>query len=190
MKLIGMAATMMFTVFSAQAQSALMVAPMQEVETVSATPQTKDALFAGTERFAKGAKDVTEVNMDQKSLAMMPSGGKNAEKAKKMDLIVVHTYTYEKVGMYSLADVETFRKRLDDGSWSCIVHEKSKDGSTDVCMRPGTDHETNEMVVITAEPLELTFVHMKGRMPMGDLTKMGAMGGDTPTPPAPPLKKR
>lgn len=187
--LIGMTAAMMFTVLSAQAQSALMVVPMQEMETVSATQQTKDSLFAGTERFAKGAKDVTEVNMDQKSLAMMPSGGKNAEKAKKMDLIVVHTYTYEKAGMYNPTDVETFRKRLDDGSWSCIVHEKSKDGSTDVCMRPGQDHETNEMVVITAEPLELTFIHMKGRMPIGDLTKMGP-AGDEPTPPIPPLKKR
>lgn len=159
----------------------------QSVQPVSASDQVKDDLFAGTEKFAAGAKDINEVNMDQKTLGMMSGSGKHADMAKKMDFVVVHSYSYDKPGMYKLSDVAVYRQKLTDGSWSCMVHTQSKDGSTDVCMRTGPDHESNEMVVITAEPKELTFVHLKGRMSLADLGSMGNMGGPaSPTPPPTP----
>lgn len=147
-------------------------------------PQVKDGLFEGTEKFAAGAKDVTEVNMDKNMLGMMGGKGAQTEVARKMDFVVVRTYTYEKAGMYRDEDVEVYRKRLQDGNWSCMVHTRDKNGSTDICMRAGADNETHEMVVLTAEPKELTFVHLKGRMPFADLGKMA------PAPPTPPLQPR
>ena len=71
------------------------------------------------------------------------------------------------------------RKKLDDGSWNCSIHVRTKTSSTDICTRVSPDHQANEMVIIAAEPLELTFIHMRGRMSLDDLSKMsGEIGGD------------
>ena len=139
--------------------------------------QVKDDLFAGTEQFAKGASDVTEINLDPKMMGML---GKNTgnDLAHKMEFIVVHSYSYDKPGMYKMEDVEAYRKKLTDGSWNCFIHSRDKDGSTDICQRTAADNETHEMVIMTAEPKELTFVHLKGKMTIDDLRKFsGGMGG-------------
>jgi hypothetical protein len=155
--------------------------------------QVKDDLFAGTEKFAAGASDVTEINLDPKMMGMVPGGAGNL--AHKMRFMVIHTYEYPKPGMYKDEDVEAYRKKLQDGSWSCSIHVKDKSGTTDICSRTSADHEGSEMVILTAEPKELTFIHMSGNMSLEDLSKMGGgMGGGSglnrrvaPVPPAPPV---
>lgn len=157
--------------------------------------QVKDELFAGTEKFAQGAKEVTEVNLDKNMLGMVSGkGGKNGDVANKLEFVVVHTYEYEKPGMYRQEDVETFRKRLTDGSWKCMVHTREKDEATDICMRNSQNGEMTELVVMTSEPKELTFVHLGGHgINFSDLSKIGGVmhgaAPTPPTPPTPPLKK-
>lgn len=157
--------------------------------------QVKDDLFAGTEKFATGASDVTEINLDPKMMGMVHGGG-GGELAHKMKYMVIHTYEYPKPGMYKDEDVEAYRKKLQDGSWSCSVHVKDKSGTTDICSR-NTSGEGSEMVILTAEPKELTFIHMSGNMSLDELSKMGGgMGGGSsrhtpmapmaPTPPSAP----
>lgn len=144
----------------------------------AADPQIKDDLLAGTEKFAQGASDVTDVNLDSRLMGLM---GKQtaADLARKLDFIVVRSYTYDKPGMYRPEDVEAYQKRLADGSWACFVHvrERKSGESTDICSRQAPDHETNELVIITADPKELTFVHIKGRMSLDDLRNIGNSGG-------------
>ena len=122
------------------------------------TAPMKDDLFAGTEKFAKGASDVTEVDMDPDSLNLV--GGPEAGRAHRMVLNVVRTYTYDKPGMYNMADVEEFRHRLEGGDWHCSVHIRDlKNGdSTDVCSK----HRAPDMIenaIITVSPKSLTFIH-------------------------------
>lgn len=158
--------------------------------------QVKDDLFDGTEKFANGASDVTEINLDPKMMGMV-SGGKNGagDLARKMKFMVIHTYEYPKAGMYRDEDVEVYRRKLQNGNWSCSVHVKDKSGTTDICSRTAADHEGTEMVILTAEPKELTFIHMSGDMSFSDLSKMGSsMGGGqglsrrvAPAPPVPPV---
>jgi hypothetical protein len=165
---------------------------MQTDATLVNVKQVKDDLFAGTEKFSKGASDVTEINLDPKMMGMIP-GGKNGagDLAHKMKFMVIHTYEYPKAGMYNDEDVEAYRKKLQDGTWSCSIHVKDKDGTTDICSRNSPDHEGAEMVIMTAEPKELTFIHMSGNMSLEDLQKIGGgMGGgnglNRRAPPAPP----
>ncbi len=118
----------------------------------------KDDLFAGTEKFAQNASSVTEVDMDPDTLGMV--NGSNSSRARRTVLSVVHTYTYDKPGMYNIADVDAFRNKLNTGDWHCSVHVRElKSGeSTDVCRkRRGDDLE--ESAIITVEPKELTFIH-------------------------------
>jgi Domain of unknown function (DUF4252) len=160
-------------------------------------PQVKDDLFAGTEKFAAGASDVTDVNLGPDMLGMV-SGKHGGDMAHKLNFMVVRTYEYPRPGMYKMEDVEVYRQKLRAGNWNCFIHtHESKSGeSTDICNRALPNNEGNEMVIMTVEPQELTFIHMSGKGSLADLSKMGRMGGmggvvipdppDPPTPPAPP----
>ena len=134
--------------------------------TVPAT--SADDLFAGTERFAQGASESTEINLDPDSMQMVFSK-RNGELAKKMKSMVIRSYKYDKPGMYKMEDIEVYRKKLEDGSWKCSVRVRDKSESTDICSRLGPDHETREMVILTAEPQEVTFIHMRGQMSLDEL---------------------
>jgi hypothetical protein len=118
----------------------------------------KDDLFSGTEIFAKGATDVTEITMDPDTLGLV--NGKDGKRAHNMILNVVRTYEYDKPGMYRIEDVDAFRNKLNTGDWHCSIHTRDlKNGeSTDVCSKRRTD-DLSETAIITVEPKELTFIH-------------------------------
>lgn len=180
-------AVAMMTAAMAQAQQARIQPAVADGEatiqaTVAAAPaekQVNDDLFAGTEKFAKWASDVTEVNLDPSMMGMIP-GGKSGgpDLARKMRFMVIHTYTYDKPGMYSMEDVAAYQKKLVDGTWSCSIHVRDKSGSTDICSRATSDHKGTEMVIIAAEPKELTFIHMSGQMSLDELSRMGGSTGN------------
>jgi len=121
-------------------------------------PLPKDDLFAGTEIFAKGATDITEITMDPDQLGMVK--GNDQRRANNMLLNVVRTYSYDKPGMYNMSDVEAIRNKLNTGDWHCSVHVRDlKNGSgTDVCAKRRTDG-MKEQAIISVEPKELTFIH-------------------------------
>jgi hypothetical protein len=124
----------------------------------STQPLPKDDLFAGTEVFAKGAADITEITMDPDSLNLV--GGNDEHRARSMVLNVVRTYTYDKPGMYNMSDVDAIRSKLNTGDWHCSVHIRDlKTGSgSDVCGKRRTDG-MKETAIIEVEPKQLTFIH-------------------------------
>ena len=151
------------------------------------SPQVKDDLFAGADKFSHGAKSSTEVNLDRKMLAMAAkfAGSDSDDKddkddaklVNKLEFVIVRSYEYDKPGQYSMADVEEFQRRLESGGWSHIVKTRSSTDSADVCVKTDDNGAFSELVVISAEPTELTFVHLKGHMSMDELTKAGAKYG-------------
>jgi hypothetical protein len=58
-----------------------------------------------------------------------------------------------------------------------VVKERSDTESTDVCVKLGPNGDFSELVVIAAEPKELTFVHLKGHMSAEDLMKVSTHYG-------------
>jgi hypothetical protein len=180
-----------------QARAAVMRVPMmargaiKQAEMMAVgDPQVKDDLFAGTEKFAQGASDVTNVNLGPDMLGMV-SGKHGGDVAHKLNFMVVRTYEYPRPGMYKLEDVDVYRQKLRSGNWNCFIHTyESKSGeSTDICNRALPNDGGNEMVIMTVEPKELTFIHISGKGSLADLGKLGALGGyggAIPTPPTPP----
>lgn len=165
-----------------------------------------DQFFAGTEKFAKGAKNVTEVTLDQKMLQMASGFISKDDKDKdSVDVkritenlkgVFVRSYEYSAEGQYNAADLEQYRKRLDASSdWSHIVKVRSTDPhgeSTDVYMLMQNGKAIG-MVVIAAEPRELTFVHIDGAIDPSDLHKLGGNFGipkDTQSPDKSKLHKK
>ena len=146
--------------------------------------QEKDTLFAGAEKFAAKAKSSTEVNLDKKLLGLASKfGGTDSvdpdqmDLAKKMDFVIVRSYEYANAGDYKMADVEELSARLDSGGWSHVVKSRDKGESVDVCIKTDNENQISELVVISAEPKELTFVHLKGHLSMDQLMKAGAKYG-------------
>jgi hypothetical protein len=181
-----------------QAQMLARGAVMQAEMVGVGDPQVKDDLFAGTEKFAQGATNVTDVNLGPDMLGMV-SGKHGGDVAHKLNFMVVRTYEYPRAGMYKMEDVEAYRQKLRTGNWNCFIHthESETGESTDICNRALPNDEGNEMVILTVEPKELTFIHMSGKGSLADLGKLGALGHmhmgnlniqgpKPPTPPAPP----
>ncbi len=144
-------------------------------------PQVKDDLFAGADKFSRGAKSSTEVNLDSRMLGMASKFGgddkDSSDLVKKLQFVIVRSYEYEKPGAYNIADIEEFQKRLETGGWAHIVKVREEKESTDVCVKLDESGQFSELVVIAAEPTELTFVHLKGHMSLEELTRAGAKFG-------------
>ncbi|HEY4379205.1 MAG TPA: DUF4252 domain-containing protein [Acidobacteriaceae bacterium] len=139
---------------------------------VSVAYQAKDDIFAGAQKFAQGASEVTEINLDPSTMGLVGMNhGKEGEEARKMKSMVIHTYKYDKPGMYRMDDVDAYRKKIEGGSWQCAIHVRNTAGSTDICSRTSAD-QTNEMVILTAEPQKLTFIHISGKMSLDELNDM------------------
>src|SRR6201996_2493440 len=124
----------------------------------STQPLPKDDLFAGTEVFAKGAADITEITMDPDTLNLV--NGNDERRARSMVLNVVRSYPYDKPGMYNMSDVEAIRNKLNTGDWHCSVHIRDlKNGTgSDVCGKRRTDG-MKETAIIEVEQKQLTFIH-------------------------------
>ncbi len=155
----------------------------------------KDPILEGTEKFAQGAKESNEVNMDKNTLALMNgmNGSKNADQkqadiAQQMDFIYVRSYEYAEPGKYKMSDLEVFHKRLSGDNWSHVVSSHEEKEQSDVWVRTDSEGRNSEMVVISAEPKELSFVHLKGRMSLKDLGNMGTKFGASQS--VPELKSR
>ena len=153
----------------------------------------KDDLFAGAEKFAQGASVVTEINLDPTTMGLVGRRyGRGGDETSKMKSMSIHTYKYDKPGMFKMEDVEAYRKKLENGSWSCPIRVRTQTGSSDICSRADAD-QVNEMVIMTIEPQKLTFIHISGKMSLDELNDMSGTanefrprGVNLPRPPNPP----
>ena len=187
MRIIGAGSYMLMAALLVGGTTGAQASSGQRVSIGFFSPQVKDDLFAGADKFSHGSKSSTEVNLDRKMLAMAAKfAGSDADDKEdkddaklvnKLEFVIVRSYEYEKSGQYSMTDVEEFQRRLESGGWSHIVKTRSATDSTDVCVKTDDNGAFSELVVISAEPTELTFVHLKGHMSMNELTKAGAKYG-------------
>ncbi len=182
MSVLGVGARVMAAMVLVVGMRSWAAVPAGAAVEVADKPLKSDPMLAGAERFEQGAKEVTEVNLDQSMLAMAARfvGNDDAEAKRlmsKMDFVYVRSYEYAKAGGYRMEDVAQFRGRLDESRWSHVVKNRSATESTDVWMRTDNEGQFSELMVIAAEPTELTFVHLKGRLTVEELTKAGASYG-------------
>ncbi len=151
----------------------------------TARAQEDDPVFAGADRFSAGSSSSSEVTLDKAALGFAGAA------AGGMDSVYVRTYEYPHPGMYKLVDLDEFRKRMDASECKHIARMRDKDEYTDICARVDKEGHWRELIVITAEPTELSFVHLKGAVSLSDLSKLGALGQAAAQPkPDPKLEHR
>ena len=140
--------------------------------------------------LAKRATDSVVVTLDRDMLrsagAFMNKGDQNAAASAAingLDGVYVRHFTFAHDNDYSRADVDTILKQLHGPVWSPMVsvHDTRKNEDVHIYLCRDKGH-TKGMVIVAAEPRELTIVNLVGDI---DPAKLGQLGGSFGVPSLP-----
>lgn len=131
-------------------------------------------------RLGDKANDAVDVTVDAAMLKQAAGflSGRGADTEKVQELlegitgIYVKSFRFETPGAYTESDVEAIRKQVSGSGWSRVVGVKDKRELTEIYFWKERD-ATGGLVVIAAQPTELTVVNIVGRV---DLASLGALG--------------
>jgi len=136
--------------------------------------------------LAARASNVTEVTLGKNMLAFASKfmNGKDQDEAATRHLIegldgfYVREYEFDKEGEYSMEQIDQLRKYFETPEWSPIVreHERNSGETTDVMVKL-VNGETRGMLILAAEPKELTIVLILGPIRMDQLGELKGLGG-------------
>ena len=138
--------------------------------------QADDHLFDSISKLAAKAKESSEVNLDKNMLGLAArKGGEKGELAQKLDFIVVRNYEFAHENDYDTDELKPIFKKLDEGGWKHLVRTREEKQMTDICIRQDSEGVTREMVIISAEPKEVSLIHLKGNVTLADMKTFGGL---------------
>ena len=154
------------------------------------------------ESLSAKAKETVEVNMDGPMLRWAskflskedPEEKEAAKLVENLKSIYVRSYEFTDEKAYSAAEVESLRSQFRSPTWSRVVGVRSEhDGeNVDVFFRMENEKMAG-IVIISAEPKELTFVNIVGPIEIDQLADLGGEFGiprlKTKPPSSKPLAK-
>lgn len=136
------------------------------------------------DRLASRATESVDVTLDGAMLQLAskflssddPDDAKIKQIVSKLKSVYVRSFEFSKDAQYSMDDIEALRAQLKSPQWSRIVSDKSKTETAEVYV--GRDGEkVSGLVVIDAEPKELTIVHIDGPIDVSELSELGGHMG-------------
>lgn len=140
----------------------------------------------GVEKLSAKAKETVEVNMEGPMLkwaskflsAEDPEEKKAAKLVENLKGIYVRSFEFTEEGAYTAAEVEALRAQFRSPEWSRVVGVRSEhDGdNVDVFFRMENEKVAG-IVIIAAEPRELTFVNILGPLEVDQLADLGGEFG-------------
>lgn len=132
------------------------------------------------DKLAERARDTVDVTVDAAMLKETAGflAGKGSDTAKVQQLIegitgiYVKSFKFDAPDAYAETDIDAVRKQVAGAGWSRVVGVRGKRELTEIYF--WKERETNGgLVVIAAQPNELTVVNIVGRV---DLASLGALG--------------
>ncbi len=134
------------------------------------------------EPLASKAAQKVEVTLDANLLQIASKflDGKDPDDAKVKSLLVglkgiyVRSFTFKRAGEYSMADVEKLRAQLK--AWNRIVNVESAGENTGVFVK-SDGQKIQGLVVVSAEPTELTVVNLVGTIDPDQVKDLGGRFG-------------
>ena len=133
------------------------------------------------DRLAAKASETTEVTLNGRTLQlaakfMNDEGDEEARNiVKKLKGIYVRSFEFDTPGQYSDADVELVRSQLKSPTWEKVVnvHSKREGENAEIYFKTDSGDQIAGLVVIAADPKELTIVHIDGPLDPSDIDKLG-----------------
>jgi hypothetical protein len=150
----------------------------------AAAQQPNGVLQFDWDKLAAKAVGKTDINLDGAMLQMgsgfLSQAGGDAAKLKQvvqgLKGVYVKTFEFDKEGQYSEADVNALRSQLRSPEWSTIVDSKEKHESSAIYMK-SDGKQVQGLVIISAEPKELTVVQILGSIDPSMLSELGGKMG-------------
>ena len=139
-------------------------------------------LPASLDRLAAKANETVDITLD-KNLLRFAGGfltGRGDEARARgflagLESITVKSFEFAREGEYNAADLDAVRAQLTAPTWSKIVGVKSYRGeNVDIYIKMGANGQAGGVVVLAAEPRELTIVVLVGTI---DPAKLADLGG-------------
>ncbi len=132
------------------------------------------------EKLAGRAKETVDVTLDQSLLQLAsgflskddPDQAQVKKLVAKLKGVYVRSFEFDKEGQYSPADIEALRTQLKQPGWSRIVGVKSVKGENSEIYVLKTGDQIGGLVLLDAEPKELTIVHIDGPINPDDLSHL------------------
>jgi hypothetical protein len=139
-------------------------------------------LPASLDRLADKAEETVDITLDKNMLRFAGgflTGRGDEPKARGflagLDSITVKSFEFAREGEYNPADLDAVRAQLQAPTWSKIVGVKSLRGeNVDIYIKAGANGQAAGVVVLVAEPRELTVVVLVGTI---DPAKLADLGG-------------
>jgi hypothetical protein len=138
------------------------------------------------QKLSARAKETVEVTMDGPMLRWAskflsvddPDEQRAAKLVANLKGIYVRSFEFDKEGAYSPAEVDELRSQFHSPGWSRIVGVRSeRDGdNVDIFFKLEND-KMGGIVIIAAEPKELTFVNIVGPLELDQLADLGGEFG-------------
>jgi Domain of unknown function (DUF4252) len=140
-------------------------------------------LPANLDRLAARAEESVDVTLDRSLLQLaarfLSDRDEDQAKVKRLigglEGIYVKSYQFASDGEYNMADVDSVRAQLQAPAWSRIVGVKSGRRSQDVDVYfkiTGGGRQIGGVVIIAAEPRELTIVNIVGTLDPDQLSDL------------------
>jgi len=138
------------------------------------------------EKLSAKAKEMVEVTMDGPMLrwaskflsADDPEEKKCAQLVANLKGIYVRSYEFDEEGAYTQAEVEALRSQVHGTGWTRVVGVRSEHDGDNVDVFFKLENEKMAgIVIIAAEPKELTFVNIVGPLELDQLADLGGEFG-------------
>ncbi len=141
---------------------------------------------AALDKLEAKAAEHTEVTLDSNMLQFAGKflSDKDADQSKAKRIVAglkgisVRSFSFDKEGEYSSSDVDALREELKAPGWSRVVGVTEKNGErNEVYLKTSSGSQIGGMVIISAEPKELTIVSLSGDISVDDLAELGGQFG-------------
>jgi biopolymer transport protein ExbD len=156
------------------------------VGTVTARAQGAKLQLDQLDALANKANEAVDVRLDERLLQTTAKffSGKDPDDAdvrevlKGLKGIYVKSFSFEKDGEYSQAEVESVMSQLRGAGWSKIVGVVSKKGGQNVEVYLNTaGDQINGLAVLSIDPREFTVVNIVGPIDLEKLSKLEGQFG-------------
>lgn len=138
---------------------------------IPADAQTLDINF---DALAAKAKDKAEITLEgpllTQALQMAPDKVKGA--VANVSRVMDRHYEFQNTGQYSDSDLDAVRKQVSNSAgWSRVLNVKEEHESTEIYML-SQNGKPGGFLLISAEPKELTVVHVVGSIDLASLREV------------------
>lgn len=138
------------------------------------------------DKLADKASETVDVTLDGQMLQMASRflSNKDPEEAKVKDMvgklkgIYVRAFEFDKEGEYTQADLDFIRNQLKGPGWQRMVSVRSSKGgeNAEIFLRMENNNPAG-LIVLAAEPKELTVVNIVGPIDLEQLSELGGHFG-------------